>query len=205
MGILQRNIENLIQHHFSTIVVNIHHFGDQVIRFLMDHAFDAAIYVSDERGCLMDTGGGIIQALPFFHDSPAVLVHNVDIISDVPLADCYDRFLSSDDDAWLLTQDRDTTRKLLFDEQQQLIGWKNKTDGQFKWTLKEKESYKELLSVECIFLTLNFSLRLAINVIALLTFIYNRLERIVSVPWKFILYIGLILVKSMIFNVLLKH
>ena len=205
MGILQRNIENLIQHHFSTIVVNIHHFGDQVIRFLMDHAFDAAIYVSDERGCLMDTGGGIIQALPFFHDSPAVLVHNVDIISDVPLADCYDRFLSSDDDAWLLTQDRDTTRKLLFDEQQQLIGWKNKTDGQFKWTLKEKESYKELLSVECIFLTLNFSLRLAINVIALLTFIYNRLERIVSVPWKFILHIGLILVKSMIFNVLLKH
>lgn len=143
-SLLQRNIENLIQHHFSTIVVNIHHFGDQVIRFLMDHAFDAAIYVSDERGCLMDTGGGIIQALPFFHDSPAVLVHNVDIISDVPLADCYDRFLSSDDDAWLLTQDRDTTRKLLFDEQQQLIGWKNKTDGQFKWTLKEKESYKEL-------------------------------------------------------------
>ena len=76
--LLERNLENLQQHGFDTIIVNIHHFGEQIIQFLESHDFQADIYVSDERGALMDTGGGIVQALPFFHDAPAVLVHNVE-------------------------------------------------------------------------------------------------------------------------------
>lgn len=142
--LLQRNIENLIQNGFRTIVVNIHHFGDQVIRFLDTHPFEADIFISDERGALMDTGGGIIQALPFFHDTPAVLVHNVDILSDIPLCDYYQRFKASDDDAWLLTQDRATTRKLLFDTQNLLIGWKQLQESQYKWVKEPTENYKEL-------------------------------------------------------------
>lgn len=142
--LLERNVENLVQHGFDTIIVNIHHFGDQVIRFLETHDFAAKIYVSDERGALMDTGGGIVQALPFFHDAPAVLVHNVDILSDVNLHDCYDRFMASQDDAWLLTQDRDTSRKLLFDEHGLLVGWKNLKDGTYKWVNGVKSQFKEL-------------------------------------------------------------
>lgn len=142
--LLQRNIENLIQNGFRTIVVNIHHFGDQVIRFLDTHPFEADIFISDERGALMDTGGGIIQALPFFHDTPAVLVHNVDILSDIPLRDYYQRFKASDDDAWLLTQDRATTRKLLFDTQNLLIGWKQLQESQYKWVKEPTDNYKKL-------------------------------------------------------------
>lgn len=142
--LLQRNIENLVECGFGTIIVNIHHFGDKVIRFLDTHRFEAEIYVSDERGQLMDTGGGIVQALPFFHDTKAVLIHNVDILSDVDLQGHYDRFVASDDDAWLLTQDRQTTRKLLFDEQRQLIGWRNLNDGSFKWVNQPNEQFREL-------------------------------------------------------------
>lgn len=142
--LLQHNIENLIRQGFNTIIINIHHFGDQVIRFIETHHFDADILISDERGCLMDTGGGIVQALPFFHDCQAVMVHNVDVLSDVPLADLYDRFAQSHDDAWLLTQERDTSRKLLFNHQDYLIGWRNRNDGQFKWTDGEKKEFKEL-------------------------------------------------------------
>lgn len=142
--LLQRNIEALVECGFGTIIVNIHHFGDKVIRFLDTHRFEAEIYVSDERGQLMDTGGGIVQALPFFHDTEAVLIHNVDILSDVDLPGHYDRFVASDDDAWLLTQDRQTTRKLLFDEQQLLIGWRNLNDGSFKWVNQPFEQFKEL-------------------------------------------------------------
>lgn len=142
--LLERNIENLVQQGFDTIIVNIHHFGDQVIRFLETHDFAAKIYVSDERGALMDTGGGIVQALPFFHDAPAVLVHNVDILSDVNLHDGYDQFMASHDDAWLLTQDRDTSRKLLFDEHGLLVGWKNLKDGTYKWVNSVRSQYKEL-------------------------------------------------------------
>ena len=142
--LLQHNLENLIQQGFDTIVINFHHFGEQIIQFVENHHFDANIYLSDERGCLMDTGGGIVQALPFFHDTEAVLVHNVDILSDTPLRDYYDGFLQSDDDAWLLTQDRDTSRKLLFDDQRLLVGWKQLKENQYKWVHQEVMNYKEL-------------------------------------------------------------
>ena len=102
------------------------------------------IYLSDERGLLMDTGGGIVQALPFFHDTEAVFVHNVDILSDVDLQGYYNRFLASTDDAWLLTQDRQTSRKLLFDSEQRLIGWRNLNDGSFKWVNEATDQFKEL-------------------------------------------------------------
>ena len=142
--LLQHNIENLVKQGFDTIVINIHHFGEQIIQFVETHDFAANIYISDERGTLMDTGGGIVQALPFFHNSTAVLVHNVDILSDLDLMEHYHRFLQSDDDAWLLTQDRDTSRKLLFDEKELLVGWRNLNDGSFKWVDGEKNTYKEL-------------------------------------------------------------
>jgi len=142
--LLQRNIDNLIQQGFDTIIVNVHHFGDQVIRYLQSHHCDAEVYVSDERGQLMDTGGGIVQALPFFHNAEAVLVHNVDILSDIPLRDLYDKCCQSDDQAWLLTQDRDTTRKLLFDEHGLLIGWKNLKDNTHKWVNGKRNDYNEL-------------------------------------------------------------
>ena len=142
--LLQHNLENLVRQGFDTIVVNIHHFGDQIIRFIETHPLEANILISDERGCLMDTGGGIVQALPFFHDRHAVLVHNVDILSDMPLADLYDHFNASADDAWLLTQDRETARKLLFNDQDYLFGWRNRNDGQFKWVQGEQNDYKEL-------------------------------------------------------------
>ena len=130
---LQHCIENLIDNGFHHIVINVHHFSEQIIDFVDNLHFDAEIDISDERDLLMDTGGGIVKATPFFKDSKAVLVHNVDIISDVNLGPMSQQFLDSKDDAWLLTQDRETNRKLLFDTEDQLIGWRNKAEGQFKW------------------------------------------------------------------------
>lgn len=140
--LLERNIENLVQNGFNTIIVNIHHFGEQIMHFLENSELN--IFISDERGMLMDTGGGIVQALPFFHDTEAVLVHNVDILSDVDLRTYYDGFVNSDDDAWLLTQDRTTSRKLLFDDSDLLVGWRNLNDSSFKWVDGEKNNFKEL-------------------------------------------------------------
>ena len=137
--LLQHCIENLIANGFHHIVINVHHFGEQIIDFVESHHFDAEIEISDERDLLMDTGGGIVKATPFFKDSKAVLVHNVDIISDVNLGEMSQQFITSSDDAWLLTQDRETNRKLLFDTDNQLIGWTNKAEGQFKWVFPEKD------------------------------------------------------------------
>ncbi len=137
--LLQHCIENLIANGFYHIVINVHHFGEQIIDFINQHQFDAVIQISDERDLLMDTGGGIVKATPLFKDSKAVLVHNVDIISDVNLRDMSQQFLDSKDDAWLLTQDRETNRKLLFDAENQLVGWMNKSEGSFKWVHPEND------------------------------------------------------------------
>ena len=131
--LLQLCIENLIANGFHHIVINVHHFGEQIINFVESHHFDAEIEISDERDLLMDTGGGIVKATPLFKESKAVLVHNVDIISNVNLGKMSQQFLDSKDDAWLLTQDRETNRKLLFDAENQLVGWMNKAEQQFKW------------------------------------------------------------------------
>ena len=135
--LLQHCIENLIANGFYHIVINVHHFGEQIIDFINQHQFDAVIQISDERNLLMDTGGGIVKATPLFKDSKAVLVHNVDIISNVNLQDMSQQFLNSKDDAWLLTQDRETNRKLLFDDENQLVGWMNKSEEKFKWVHNE--------------------------------------------------------------------
>ena len=137
--LLQHCIENLIANGFHHIVINVHHFGEQIIDFVGCHQFDADIEISDERDLLMDTGGGIVKATPMFKDSKAVLVHNVDIISNVNFGEMSQQFLSTGDDAWLLTQDRETNRKLLFNTENQLIGWTNKAESKFKWVHPEKD------------------------------------------------------------------
>ena len=137
--LLQHCIENLIANGFYHIVINVHHFGEQIIEFVSQHQFDAVIQISDERDLLMDTGGGIVKASPLFKDSKAVLIHNVDIISNVNLCELAAQFLDSKDDAWLLTQDRKTNRKLLFDDENLLVGWTNKAENKFKWVHPEKD------------------------------------------------------------------
>ena len=136
--LLQHCIENLIANSFHHIVINVHHFGEQIIDFVKQNKFDADIEISDERDLLMDTGGGIVKATPLFLDSKAVLVHNVDIISNVNLGEVSRQFLYSDDDAWLLTQDRETNRKLLFDDENMLVGWMNKAEQLYKWVNEQR-------------------------------------------------------------------
>lgn len=122
-------LEELKKQGFNHFVVNIHHFGEQILEFLGDFSTslrcgrnDVIIEVSDERPLLMDTGGAILQALPYFAGSEAVLVHNVDVLTNVDLKGFYDDFCKSDDAAWLLTQERNSKRKLVFDNQDNFLG-----------------------------------------------------------------------------------
>ena len=142
--LLQHCIENLTDNGFHHIVINVHHFSEQIIDFVESHHFDAEIEISDEHELLMDTGGGIVKATPLFKNSKAVLVHNVDIVSDVNFGEMNQQFLDSEDDAWLLTQDRESSRKLLFRDDNQLIGWRNKADGNFKWVYDSFGEFQEM-------------------------------------------------------------
>lgn len=121
--LLKVTLESLINQGFNHFVINIHHFGEQIIEFISNETFNnIEIEISDERSQLMDTGGAVIQALPYFSKSEAVLVHNVDVLTDINLKTLYDDFCESEDAAWLLTQNRDNKRKLVFDKNDNFIG-----------------------------------------------------------------------------------
>lgn len=142
--LLEITINTLIDNGFHHIVINVHHFADQMIDFIKVNRFDADIDISDERDLLMDTGGGLVTASRFFTDSDLVLIHNVDIISDLNLKSLCVEFEKSDDSAWLLTQPRESSRKLLFDSDSHLIGWTNKSENAFKWVDSPISQFNEL-------------------------------------------------------------
>ena len=119
---------------FTEIVINIHHFGEQIIDFLKtNNDFGVTIHISDERDRLLDTGGGIRKARLFFENSgEPFLVHNVDILSDMNLKELYDFHMQSGSVATLLASRRTTSRYLLFNTERKLRGWINKDTGQVK-------------------------------------------------------------------------
>ena len=131
--LLQLVIEKLKQSGFDEIIVNVHHFPDQIIDFLKaNNSFGIRIEVSDERDELLDTGGGIRKAAWFFDDGKPFLVHNVDILSNLDLKALYLQQLQTDSLATLAVSRRDTFRYLLFSESLRLNGWINERTGETK-------------------------------------------------------------------------
>lgn len=144
---LQRVIENLKKYGFDEIIINVHHFGEQIIDYVATNDnFDIDIHISDERDELLDTGGGILKARHWLDGDEPFLVHNADILTDLDLKSFYEYHLHHSADATLLTASRDTARYLLFDESNRLHGWINKKTGD---TLPDgfvyaKGAYKEM-------------------------------------------------------------
>ncbi len=143
--LLEIVIENLIKQKFNHFVINIHHHADKIIDYFKNKKYENVIIeISDEREILLDTGGAILKALPYFKDSKAVLIHNVDIITDIDFQSVYDNFNNSEDAAWLLTQNRNNKRKLVFDGNDNFIGRMNLETNDFDGDTDLKEEYKLL-------------------------------------------------------------
>ena len=118
---------------FADLVINIHHFGEQIVDFLASkNNFGMNIHISDERNYLLDTGGGIKQANFFLNGEEPFLVHNVDVFSDVDLKTMYNTHVSSKSLATLLVSQRRTSRQLLFNKEDRLCGWRNRETGEIK-------------------------------------------------------------------------
>ena len=116
---------------FERIVVNVHHFAQQIIDYLAaNDNFGLDIRISDESQMLLDTGGGIKKAAQLFSTNAQILIHNVDILSNVNLASFYDE--ADGHDATLLVSRRDTSRYLIFDDDMRLTGWINVKTGETK-------------------------------------------------------------------------
>mgnify|MGYP004496211945 FL=1 len=88
--LIKRVIMNLAAAGVERIVVNVHHFAGQIIDYLKDNDnFGLDIRISDETDGLLETGGGIKKAAPLFDPADPILIHNVDILSNVDLREFY--------------------------------------------------------------------------------------------------------------------
>jgi len=128
-------LERLRAAGFTRVVVNVHHFAQQIVDYLdANYKGVIDIAISDESDRLLDTGGGIKKARSLFDTSRPVLIHNVDIMSNADLAALYDTVdcRASRPDAALLVSWRQTKRYLLFDDKQCLRAWMNIQTGEVK-------------------------------------------------------------------------
>lgn len=129
--LIEHVLDKLAASGFSRIVVNVHHFAPMIKEWLAKHPYKGVeILVSDESDQLLDTGGGLKKACGLFDTSTPILIHNVDILSNIDLKKLYDEH--ADNDATLLVSRRVTARYLLFDSDMRLNGWTNINTGEVK-------------------------------------------------------------------------
>jgi NDP-sugar pyrophosphorylase family protein len=116
------------------VIVNVHHFADMIVEYLHANGnFGMRIEISREL-VLLDTGGGLKNASDFFlesaggQDEPFIL-HNVDIVSTIDIGRMVRFHAAQGALATIAVQSRQTSRYLLFDENDQLCGRRSDHNG----------------------------------------------------------------------------
>ena len=128
--LLELTLRKLKYYGFQFVVINVHHFGDQIIEFLKSKKnFGLEIHISDERELLLNTGGGLKKAAPWLLDGP-FLIHNTDIITNLDLNRFYEQHQHTEALATLAVRNRKSSRHLLFDSEFQLCGWRHNKTGE---------------------------------------------------------------------------
>jgi N-acetyl-alpha-D-muramate 1-phosphate uridylyltransferase len=127
-------IDNVVKAGATRVVVNVHHFSEQIAGYLSQHPVTGVeIVVSDECDLLLETGGGLLKATPLFIPHQPILVHNADVLTNCDLSLLVHHHRQTSALATLMVAERKTSRYLLFHRQtMRLAGWQNKETGQLK-------------------------------------------------------------------------
>lgn len=138
--LIEHLLLKLIRYGFNSVIVNVHHYSDQVIDFIKSkNYFGIEIEFSNESDLLLDTGGGLKKVKWFFNDNQPFLIHNVDIFSSIDLTELYNYHTNNNSIATLAVQKRNSSRYFLFDNEKNLCGWVNEKTGETKITRKSSE------------------------------------------------------------------
>jgi N-acetyl-alpha-D-muramate 1-phosphate uridylyltransferase len=174
-SLLHRNIAYLLSFGIKDIIVNVHHFADQIINTIeINKGWGANISISDEREEVLETGGGLKKAAHFFENDiePFVLL-NADILTNLDIASMHAAHKKLNPIATLAVTDRSTSRYLLFNEKDLLCGWLNDKTNELKGVAGAKKAFSgihiitpkifELIHEEGKFSMIDLYLRLAQN------------------------------------------
>ena len=142
-SLLQRNIEYLKKYGVTDIIVNVHHFAEQIINTLQENnGWGAKITISDETNEVLETGGGLKKAAHFFENTnEPFLLLNADILTDLNIEAMLQYHNSTNALATLAITERSTSRYLLFNESNTLCGWLNDKTGEQKGITGNRKAF----------------------------------------------------------------
>ena len=150
--LLERNIKYLQNFGITEFVINVHHFGEQIVEFLeKNNHFGSKIDISDEKNELLETGGGLLFAQKYLENEENFLIMNADILTDLNIHELVKFHETHLPLATLAVSDRNSSRKLFFNSEMVLKGWMNKNSGETKMAEFNNE-FKELAfsGIHCI-------------------------------------------------------
>jgi len=131
--LLQRNIEYLQQFGIREVIVNVHHFANQIIDAIkINNGWGSSITISDETNEVLETGGGLKKAKQYLATAENFVLMNVDVLTDLPLNKMMEQHLAQQPLATLAVSDRVSSRYFLFNKQNELCGWRNIKTGEEK-------------------------------------------------------------------------
>jgi len=150
-SLLQRNIEYLQTYDVTDVVVNVHHFPEQIIDVIeKNNGWGSTVTISDESGELLETGGGLLKAKHLlFRDT--ILTLNVDILTEINLKHFLAHHQQESSLITVAVSERETSRYLLFNKYNRLIGWRNKNTGDEKIVIQAKDIFEKAYSGLAIF------------------------------------------------------
>ncbi len=153
--LLERAIRYLQSFGIHEILINVHAFADQIEDFVHRHqGFGSSIQFSDERAQILETGGGLRQAEPFFSSDQDFVLMNVDVITDLDLHQLIADHQRHKPLATLAVMDRDSSRKLGFDQEGKLQAWKDMRTGNYRLVDKNQSprslSYKAFSGIHLV-------------------------------------------------------
>jgi NDP-sugar pyrophosphorylase family protein len=151
-SLLQRNVEYLQQYGIKNVVVNVHHFANQIEEAVAtNNGWGSNILISDERNEVLETGGGLLKAKNLFASGKNILSINVDILTNLDLYQFIRFHQQHNPLVSLAVSDRKTSRCFVFDNNNRLTGWRNVQTGEEKIKLPTNPSYNKAFSGISIF------------------------------------------------------
>lgn len=148
-SLLQRNIEYLQQYGITDVVVNVHHFPDQIIEAVeANKGWGSNIRISDERDAVLETGGGLLKAKHLLEDEEPFVTINVDILTNLNLHQLIAYHQQHKPLVSFGVTNRKTARNFLFDANDKLCGWRNISTGEEKGPVLSYSAEKKNKLVE---------------------------------------------------------
>ena len=130
-SLLQRNIEYLQQYGIKDVIVNVHHFADQIIDAVeKNKGWGSRVIISDETNEVLETGGGLLKAKNLFTPGERFITCNVDILTDLDINKLLSFHKKHQPLISFAITGRKTSRYFLFDEKSRLCGWRNTKTGE---------------------------------------------------------------------------